>query len=267
METVPANQDQIKISHERLHDDLLLLDGNIGTDGLFDESLTAEIASPFRLSREQIDDISDTVHDWLPQKIEELGGSTAAISEPEAGFDFVKSDEYEYVRYTSHQIYGYSPHAEDIKIGPVVEVGGPTGGYRSLESLYGVKPDIVTNVVTDKAKMGYTGKVDIAADATNMPFADASLGAVYASCLPGARRDREPEFAHIRPVAITEASRVIMPGGRLFWSGGTQADYDEILAAGFKPEGLVVTIYNQEELATGLFTRPEYNVDGIYIKG
>lgn len=255
-----------QVSHESLHDDLLLLTGEVGPDGLYDLNNENFDGNVFRLTRNETAPLLDYIHEWLPTKVQQLGGNSADIRQPEGKFMFDMREGWPTVIYTSHQFYGTPPGATQLENSKVVEVGGPTTGDWALETVYGKRPDIVFNKAWSDGQIGYMGPINAVADARRLPLADESVDAIFISCLLGARRHRSPETADLRDAGIKEGNRVIKPGGRLFWHGGTQADYDIAVELGFMPEYLDVTTQVIEYMSSGKYTVPQLDLKGVFIK-
>jgi hypothetical protein len=112
--------------------------------------------------------------------------------------------------------------------GQIVEVGGPTlDGFKIVHQKIladSGKQYITTNINDGLYQMaGGTSEkvvkiknVDVVADSRQLPFADGSLGAVFASCLP----------LGIRAETMLEARRVLEDDGLLVWQGTMKDDYE-----------------------------------------
>jgi len=125
--------------------------------------------------------------------------------------------------------------------GVAIEIGGPTyfGGYsrisQTIEDFINNRKKIyVSNIESglpiyddmntdNEEPLGHLGKVDFIADATKLPFAQESLGAVFASCLP----------AEIREESIKEAARTLEKGGLMIIMSGDISDMDNAKEHGF----------------------------------
>lgn len=120
--------------------------------------------------------------------------------------------------------------------GPIVEVGGPTpDGFRMIHKRMiaeSGKQYLTTNVTDglyqpvgeNPTKVAKMQSVDIVADIKHLPFADRSMGAVFASCLP----------MDIRADAMLEARRVLEDGGLLVWQGTFSDDFEVARRVGFE---------------------------------
>lgn len=120
--------------------------------------------------------------------------------------------------------------------GPIIEVGGPTDQNWYLGDIKNSQRKMfISNLTsghpihpikeTDKeAPVKYDGKVDFRADATNLPFADESVGVLFASCLP---RD-------IRHGMLEEAKRVLKDSSILIASGMVEDDMRDAEQLGFR---------------------------------
>lgn len=120
-------------------------------------------------------------------------------------------------------------------LGPLLEVGGPTdyeyyqtdidnsGRKMHVSNIYPGQPlyDLSSD---NKDPIGYKGKVDLQADATNLAIRDNSLGVLFASCLP----------IPIRQGLLEEASRVLRPGGLFIVPGFKDEEIDAAKKMGFE---------------------------------
>lgn len=118
---------------------------------------------------------------------------------------------------------------------PLIEVGGPTDSSWHLTDIRNSRQKMYISNITPgnpvqkgvrkdgTPKIEYKGKVDFLADATKLPFRDASVGALFNSCLP---RSKRAEF-------MQEAQRVLKDNSLLIASGFFEEDMETAKQAGF----------------------------------
>jgi len=140
---------------------------------------------------------------------------------------------------------GFSTDEElDERRGPFIEIGGPTkDGFELVDLKKLTKKLYQSNVFTNPEKVfmepgtstaelsrGKPKKVDFLADARDLPFADGSVGALFAAYLP----------RHVRQHFIQESGRVLEQGGLLVSEGLTKEDFESAAANGFELGGYVI---------------------------
>ncbi len=218
------------VSYDQLHDKLVALQFGLEPD----DGRTVYDSPERRIPPRESWQVAKFVRGWLPS-VMDTGTAIKTTRRPGRTIQVVGNP-----RAVKHT----------IPEGNVIEVAGPTYSKESLGSLYGLRPTYVTNIVAEPDKPGYVGPVDFAADATELPFENNSQSAIYASCLPGALRGRSgiPEFTNLRDNAISEASRVIKPGGYLLWCGGTEADFTHATDLGLRPVYIATEITHKTPL-------------------
>jgi len=144
--------------------------------------------------------------------------------------------------------------------GPAIEVAGPTlSGFHMLsrEKVTAAGKDYYVSNVYDglyemlswePPRFAKTASVDFVADAQSLPFADASVGLIFASCLP----------IDIRKGTIREAARVLELGGLLLWQATFIDDFKDAQAAGFE------LVAYEWEMPTKVLRHIEGNISDIY---
>lgn len=156
--------------------------------------------------------------------------------------------------------------------GPFVEVAGPTEKGYSIVKLEDLdKKVFVSNIIPGWTEfndqtgeiIGLEGKVDLQADARDLPFGDNTLGAVFCSNLgelnstPGRINKNQLENKlKLRADALKEIFRVLQSEGILMWQGGTEDDVKLAQEIGFK-----VDQYEVSNIADLYYTKkPVFNV-------
>ncbi len=178
--------------------------------------------------------------------------------------------------YESQQQWGSVDPAAVTEAGLSIEFGGPTR-FKPGNILPHHTPDFVSNITTDQEinnkGQRVLGSVDFLADAGQMPVASESLGSVVVSDLPditGFPDDfadgTRDSWRNLRERAITEAERVIKPGGYLIWNGGRKEDFDQITQLGLQPLSLNVIHSVIHEPISNTYTDPTMHVNGVYQK-
>jgi len=137
--------------------------------------------------------------------------------------------------------------------GPLLEVGGPTmRGYVTIDVSRLPRRLWITNITRNfcPPDVKDQGHIDMEANATNLPFADKSIGAEFVSCLLCSRRK-----------VLNEAYRVIEDKGLLFWQGAqdTEVIYAHLL--GFEMQEYARRKYQfspeyYENLWSAIFQKP-----------
>lgn len=126
----------------------------------------------------------------------------------------------------------YDPHFDLTKSlttlsKPIVEVGGPTNNGFYRESVYADRSKLLISNITPGQPIQefnpesnamevvrYEGEVDRQFDATDMPFDDDSIGALYANSFP----------VELNPLLIKEAHRVLIKDNGLLILEGLHDD-------------------------------------------
>ena len=106
--------------------------------------------------------------------------------------------------------------------GPLLEIGGPTATYDCMFANM-VELDKRTDKPIVKISITKSGQETIRADANCLPFANNSLGLIFASCLP-----KEAKTNH-----FDEAFRTLGAGGILAYQRGFDLDIYHALSLGF----------------------------------
>jgi hypothetical protein len=127
---------------------------------------------------------------------------------------------------------GFDLHAElRARQGTFIEIGGPTSsGFGVLDGQSPPQRVFVGNITPgmvifrQNGSMALEGRVDFVANGTELPFANDSIGCFFASCLP----------LSVRKETLSEAMRVLEPGGLLIWQGTFHEDLAVIRELGFK---------------------------------
>lgn len=106
--------------------------------------------------------------------------------------------------------------------GPMVEIGGPTATYDRLFANMATLSKRADQPIV-KVNITDSGQETIRADANRLPFANNSLGLIFASCLP-----KEAKTHH-----FNEAFRTLGAGGILAYQRGYNLDIYHALSLGF----------------------------------
>jgi hypothetical protein len=185
-------------------------------------------------------------------------------------FDFTDS-RVEQGRFLSYvATWGAVERDEINNAGLSVEFAGPTSRRKTTHILPKFKPQMVTNVSFHHRTIRGSGdrikgKLHALADASHMPFRDASIGSVHISCLPSGNNIGLAHGAPLREQAITEAERTLKGGGYLVWDGGNKNDYDRIVAHGLQPMALRIGL-SMFERNDGLYEGPTLDFNGVFQK-
>lgn len=147
-------------------------------------------------------------------------------------------EEYEIIEKNSPKRWskeGFVAEKEINKIkSPMVEVAGPTNdGFEPLVDVKKIKQKVhqsnlfraeqVPEVTPDYQDLS---KIDFQADATKLPIADNSVGALFVSCLS----------VDIRKPSIEEVSRVLEQGGLFIYKAGVKEDFQVMAENGLELE-------------------------------
>jgi hypothetical protein len=106
--------------------------------------------------------------------------------------------------------------------GPIIEVGGPTEDYSPV-----TRPSIIAERLERPlfiSNIARIGAISLQADGTGLPFRDASIGIMFASCLP---QDVRNDF-------YVESHRTLEDGGILAYKNARDLDMAHVLSLGFK---------------------------------
>lgn len=135
--------------------------------------------------------------------------------------------------------------ALDERTGPFVEVAGPTlFGYSMLDNVTLPKGVYVSNRDLPAVTNLY-GSPDFQADATNLPLANNSLGALFVSNMAPMGSEHNPDLWE---KFMKESARTLESGGLLIAQGLDKENIPYAEAAGLKP---VLIHYEEPEGPTG----------------
>lgn len=171
--------------------------------------------------------------------------------------------------HTHQQAWGQCDAQEVAAAGLSLEVAGPTMRRPGRNILPDAQVALVSNLINNKVLSHAKAHLDLRADGTCLPFVGESFGSVHAAYLPGVMRHALDGYEHLRSGVISEAVRVLRPGGFLVWDGGSVDDYQQILACGLRPRKLITQSSVHERFiddTRSLYEGIAFSVHGVYQK-